>query len=172
MGKISNIVDSLNNDVCFQTSDNKRFRLRAAAIIIEDGSVLFATNDSENYYYSIGGAIELGETAEEAVKREVLEETGVPYEIDRLAFVQENFFKRNDGMLQGLECHEITFYFLMKSRGTKNLNSHSKTLNNTIDERMEWLEIDKLDQYEAYPMFFRESLKNLKPYVEHVVTHQ
>ena len=102
----------------------------------------------------------------------VQEETGVPYEIDRLAFVQENFFKRNDGMLQGLECHEITFYFLMKSRGTKNLNSHSKTLNNTIDERMEWLEIDKLDQYEAYPMFFRESLKNLKPYVEHVVTHQ
>ena len=60
----------------------------------------------------------------------------------------------------------------MKSRGTKDLNSHSKTLNNTIDEKMEWLEIDKLDQYEAYPMFFRESLKNLKPYVEHVVTHQ
>ncbi len=172
MSKISNVIDSLNSDVCFQTADNKRFRLRAAAIIIEDNSVLFATNDSENYYYSIGGAIELGETAEEAVKREVFEETGVAYEIDRLAYVQENFFKRNDGMLKGLDCHEITFYFLMKSRGTKELNSHSKTLNNTIDERMEWLEIDKLDKYEAYPMFFRDKLKDLKPYVEHIVTHQ
>ena len=112
--KISNMIDSINDDVCFQTSDNKRFRLRAAAIIIEDNHILFATNSSENYYYSIGGAINLGETAENAVKREVLEETGIAYEIDRLAFVQENFFKRNDGMLKGLICHEITFYFLMK----------------------------------------------------------
>ena len=112
MSKISNMIESINNDVCFQTADNKRFRLRAAAIIIEDNCVLFATNDSENYYYSIGGAIELGETAEEAIKREVLEETGVNYEIDRLAFIQENFFERSDGMLKGLKCHEITFYFL------------------------------------------------------------
>ena len=104
------MIDVLNSDVCFQTPDNKRFRLRAAAIIIEDGCVLFATNNSENYYYSIGGAIELGETAEDAVKREVLEETGVPYEVDRLAFVQENFFKRDDGMLKGLDCHEITLF--------------------------------------------------------------
>ena len=172
MSKISNIIESINNDICFQTKSNQRFRLRAAAIIIEDNSILFATNDSENYYYSIGGAIELGETAEEAIKREVLEETGVAYDIDRLAFVQENFFKRNDGMLKGLECHEITFYFLMKSRGSKQLNSCSKTLNNTIDERMEWLPIDKLDEYEAYPMFFREKLKNMNPIIEHIVTHQ
>lgn len=170
--KISNVINAINDDVCFQTADNKRFRLRAAAIIIEDNSILFATNSSEKYYYSIGGAISLGETAEEAVKREVLEETGVAYEIDRLAFVQENFFQRNDGMLKGFACHEITFYFLMKARGSKILNSHSKTLNNTIEEQMVWLDIDKLDQYEAYPMFFREKLKDLKPYIEHIVTKQ
>ena len=35
----------------------------------------------------------MGETAEEAVRREVLEETGLPYEIDRLAFVHENFLR-------------------------------------------------------------------------------
>ena len=172
MGKISNMIESINNDVCFQTNDNKRFRLRAAAIIIEDNSVLFATNASEKYYYSVGGAIEINETAEDAIKREVFEETGIAYEIDRLAFIQENFFKRDDGMLKGLDCHEITFFFLMKSRGSKQLNSHSKTLNNTIDETMEWLPIDKLENYEAYPKFFREKLKNLKPYVEHIVTHQ
>lgn len=34
----------------------------------------------------------MGETAEDAVKREVLEETGVAYEADRLAFIHENFF--------------------------------------------------------------------------------
>ncbi len=169
---ISNTLQQINNDVCFETLDKKRFRLRAAAIIIEDNHILFATNDSENYYYSIGGAIEIGETAEQAVLREVYEETGIKYEIERLAFVQENFFKRNDGMLKGLECHEITFYFLMKSRGTKTLNSHSKTANNTIDERMEWIPIDKLKNVIAYPEFFREKLKDLKPYVEHITTFQ
>ena len=100
--KLSNSIEMLNEDVCFQTKDNRRFRLRAAAIIIEDGCVLFATNDSEHYYYSIGGGVHLGETMENAVLREVYEETGIHYEIDRLAFIQENFFKRDDGMLKGL----------------------------------------------------------------------
>ena len=172
MVKISNAVDMINNDICFQTADKRRFRLRAAAIIIENGCVLFATNDLESYYYSIGGGIELGETAEEAVLREVKEETGVDYEIDRLAFIQENFFKRDDGMLKDLSCHEITFYFMMKSRGSQQLNSHSMTANNTIEERMVWLPIDKLSEYEAYPFFFREKLKNLPAYPEHIVTKQ
>lgn len=170
--KISNTLEQINNDVCFQTQDNKRFRLRAAAIIIENNQVLFATNDVENYYYSIGGGINIGESAEEAVLREVFEETGIHYEIERLAFVQELFFKRNDGMLKGLSCHEITFFFLMKPRGTQELNSHSKTLNNTIEEKMVWLPIDELEKYEAYPQFFAEKLKNMKPYVEHIVTRQ
>ena len=170
--KISNTLEQINNDVCFQTQDNKRFRLRAAAIIIENNQVLFATNDVENYYYSIGGGINIGESAEEAVLREVFEETGIHYEIERLAFVQELFFKRNDGMLKGLSCHEITFFFLMKPRGTQELNSHSKTLNNTIEEKMVWLPIDELEKYEAYPQFFAEKLKNMKPYVEHIVTWQ
>ena len=170
--KTSNTLEQINNDVCFQTQDNKRFRLRAAAVIIENNQVLFATNDAENYYYSIGGGINIGESAEEAVIREVFEETGVHYEIERLAFVEELFFQRNDGMLKGLSCHEITFFFLMKSRGTQKLNNHSKTLNNTIEERMVWLPIDELEKYEAYPQFFAEKLKNMKPYVEHIVTRQ
>ena len=170
MAKISNSIEMMNNDVCFQTEDNRRFRLRAAAIIIEDGCVLFATNEVEKYYYSIGGAIELGETAEQAVLREVYEETGVHYEIDRLAFVEENFFKREDGAMKGLDCHEISFFFLMKPRGTKEINSHSMTLNGTVEEKMCWLPIEKLGEVEAYPMFLRDKLKNMKPYPEHIVT--
>ena len=36
----------------------------------------------------------MGETSGQAVKREVLEETGVPYEIDRLAVIHENFLMK------------------------------------------------------------------------------
>ncbi len=168
--KLSNPITMNTNDICFQTTDNRRFRLRAAAIIIENNHILFASNASETYYYSIGGGVELGETMEHAVLREVWEETGIHYEIDRLAFVQENFFKRDDGMLKGLSCHEITFYFLMKPRGTQELDSHSTTQG--IPEHMNWLPIDTLGDYDVYPKFFIEKLKDLKPYPEHIVTIQ
>ena len=91
---------------CAFTEENRWFRYRAA-IIVEDGCVLFAGNEKEDYYYSIGGAVHVGETAEDAVRREVMEETGVAYEVDRLAVVHENFFDDNTGSLRGLHCHEI-----------------------------------------------------------------
>ena len=57
-------------DCCF-SRDGHWFRYRAAAIIIENGCVLFAGNDSEDYFYSVGGGVHMGETAENAVLREV-----------------------------------------------------------------------------------------------------
>ena len=95
---------------CGFTKENNWFRYRAAAIIIEDDCVLFAGNEHEDYYYSIGGGVHMGERAEDAVIREVFEETGVHYEIDRLAVIHENFFHENSGILKGLNCHEISFF--------------------------------------------------------------
>ena len=79
-------------DCCF-TSYNNWFRYRAAAIIVEDSCVLLVGNEKEDYLYSVGGGVHMNEKAEDAVLREVLEETGVRYEIDRLAVIHENFWK-------------------------------------------------------------------------------
>lgn len=154
---------------CGFTKDGGWFRYRAAAIIIENGCVLFAKNELDDYYYSIGGGVHLGEKAEDAVLREVFEETGVNYQVDRLAFIHENFFD-GTGTLSGLKCHEIAFYFLMKSRGTQELNSNSFTQG--VQEFMHWLPIDRLKDYTAYPPFFSEKLLHLSDTVEHIVTCQ
>ena len=100
---------------CGFTKEDKWFRYRAAAIIVENGCVLFAGNANTDYLYSIGGAVHAGETSEDAVIREVYEETGVHYEIDRLAVIHENFFNEDIELLKGLDCHEISFYFLYPS---------------------------------------------------------
>lgn len=156
---------------CGFTEGNKWFRYRAAAIIVEDGYVLFAGNERDDYYYSIGGAVHMGETAEDAVKREVFEETGVHYEIDYLAVIHENFFNDNSGALKDMDCHEIAFYFVMKSRGTRELNSNSYTQGGGR-ESMHWLPISELDKYKAFPSFMKEYLQSEHTGVEHIVSDE
>lgn len=157
---------------CKIVTDDKRFRYRAAAIIIEGGDILFAKNERDSYYYSVGGAVKVGESTEDAVRREVLEETGIAYEIEKLAFIHENFFEGDGGTLKkGVKCHELCFYYLMKPRGTKELNSNSSTTGG-VREFMHWLPINKLENYEAHPKFFIEELQKIKDHVKHIITKE
>lgn len=156
-------------DCCFSREGNW-FRYRAGAIVVEDGCVLMVGNERDNYLYSVGGGVHLGETAKEAVVREVFEETGVRYEVDRLAVIHENFFDSSDGLLSGLCCHEIAFYFLMKPRGTKQLNSDSWECG--IKEEMHWIPIEDLDKYTAFPSFLQEYLQNPQDELVHIVTDE
>lgn len=153
---------------CGFTKENNWFRYRAAAIIIEDGCVLFAGNANENYLYSIGGGVHMGETAEQAAVREVYEETGIRYEIDRLAVIHENFFNENSGTLKGLNCHEICLYFLMKPKGNQNLNSHSTT--HGVKEEMHWVPIKDLHKYRAFPSFMQDYLSKEHTEIVHIIT--
>lgn len=156
-------------DACMERA-GKWFRYRAVGIIIEDGHVLFVKNKEDPYYYSVGGGVHLGETSEDAVRREVLEETGVDYEIDRLVFIHENFFK-GSGSLGGMDCHEISFHYLMKPKGRRDFKFNS--INNYgLKESVHWLPIDRLDEYIAYPSFYRESLVDIDKHdrVEHIVS--
>lgn len=156
---------------CGFTKESNWFRYRAAAIIIENNCVLFATNEKENYLYSIGGGVHMGEMAEDAVLREVFEETGVHYEIDHLAIIHENFFNENNGALKGLDCHEICLYFLMKPRGTQELHSNSTTQQG-IKEEMRWIPIAELDKYKAFPSFMKDYLSKEHLGIEHIVTDE
>lgn len=163
-------------DCCF-TRDQYYFRYRAAAIIIEDGAVLMAGNDIDDYYYSIGGGVHLGETSEQAVIREVFEETGVHYEVDHLAFVNECLFY-GEGSLEGKECHGIEFYYMMKPRGTRELCCNNPGVGMMGGkEYMCWLPLDKLDEYKVFPTFFkrkffRDKLINPGKEIEHVVSDE
>ena len=155
---------------CGFTKEDRWFRYRAAAIIVENGCALFACNANDDYFYSIGGGVHHGETAEDAVVREVFEETGVRYEIDRLAVIHENFFDESSGSLKGLSCHELSFYFLMKPRGTQELHSNSMTQG--IKEEMRWIPIEDLDQYKAFPSFLKKYLCETHTGIEHFVTDE
>ena len=79
----------MNKDMCVACDDGI-LNVHAGAIIMKDGKLLMVSNGGD-YLYSVGGRLKFGETAKDTVVREVLEETGVQMEIDRLGFVHENY---------------------------------------------------------------------------------
>lgn len=145
------------------TNGHQRFRYRAAAVIIEEGAICFMSSPSEDYHYSVGGAVQFGETTEEAVLREVIEETGQQYEIDRLVCFHENFFSNSNGVLRGLDCHEICLYYLMKPKG--------KQFQGQIeDETVHWIPIQELENHRVFPTFIPQILKGLDMGIQHIIT--
>lgn len=157
---------------CSFVSDNHWFRLRACGIVINDNKVLMVRNDRDPYYYSVGGAVRHGETIENAALREVREETGVQLEIDRLVFIHENFFKgKPDGIFEGLSCHELAFYYLMKWEPNCVVNDSSLTLDG-LQEHLVWLDIDGLANTDlvVYPEFFEKELIENNLTLKHIVT--
>lgn len=62
----------------------------AAAVIRDDGSVVAIRRRDNGHWEPPGGILELDETIEEGLKREVREETGLDVEIDHLTGVYKN----------------------------------------------------------------------------------
>lgn len=91
------------NDIYMNTPSGD-FKLRAAALIINDGKLLLVNHRDFPGYYTIGGNIAHGETSVEAVEREAFEETGYHFKAERLVFVEERIFENH---------HEIVFFYLV-----------------------------------------------------------
>ena len=140
--------------------------IRVGAIIMKDGKILMVGNNRANYLYSVGGRIKFGETAEEAVAREVLEETGVHMEIDRLGFVHENYFYGDSPSNLGKLIYEISFYFYMKVPSDFEPLCESFTEDNSR-EHLRWVTLD--EEIKMYPEFFRAELKNPTDTVKHFI---
>lgn len=155
-------------DLTFRTGQG-RFNYRVGAIIIQDNKVLVVKNAKSSYYYSVGGRVHYNETCEAAVKREVLEETGVEMEIDRLAFFHENFFDERDN---GEHYHEISLYYVMKvPKNFLQMQCESFT-ENGVKEQLAWLPIENLKEYVVFPEFFATELPQLSDKVKNIVSIQ
>ncbi len=143
--------------------------VRVGAIIRKDGKFLMVGNDREDYCYSVGGRIQFGETSEEAVVREVFEETGVKLEIDRLGFIHENYFYGDAPYNLGKPIYEISFFFYMKTP------ADFEPVCDSFDEggakeNLVWLAPDSPIRF--YPAFFRTELLRPSEGVKHMVTDE
>ena len=153
-----------NSDITTQYGTGS-FNYRVGAIIINSNKILMATNCGSKHYYTVGGRVKLGESAHDAVLREVREEIKLPLTIDRLAFIHENFFT-----WESTPCHEIALFFLMKPNPLLNEAVFDMVKENYGNVSFHWLPINELDKHTVYPKFLRSELINLTDNVLHLVT--
>ncbi|MDE7390616.1 MAG: NUDIX domain-containing protein [Lachnospiraceae bacterium] len=156
----------MNSD-CTVEIDGGLINVRVGAIIMKGDKFLMVGNERQDYLYSVGGRVKFGETAEDAIIREVYEETGVKLEVSRLGFIHENYFYGDDPIKKNKLIYEISFYFYMKTPSDFEPKCKSFTEDN-CKEKLVWVTADSDIKY--FPEFFRTELNNPSSEIQHIVT--
>lgn len=146
-------------DISF-ISGNDKFNYRVCAMIISGNKILAMHDERSPYYFLPGGRVKIGETAEDAVIREVQEELGIVPKITRALWLNQAFFKED---VDNLNYHELCIYFLMDISDTALLLRGEKFTTNEGDltHTFEWLEFNRLKNEYFYPSFLKNDIFNL-----------
>lgn len=76
--------------------NNTKFNYRVATLIKNNNKILLHKSKEDDFYAIPGGRIMIGETSENALKREFLEEIGAKIIIKNYLGTVENFFEYNE----------------------------------------------------------------------------
>jgi 8-oxo-dGTP pyrophosphatase MutT (NUDIX family) len=73
------------------------WRVSAYVIVEKDDKILLLKNRTEKLYDIPGGGVEIGESVEEAVAREAMEEAGATVKLGDLIHYKQGWFKHGNG---------------------------------------------------------------------------
>jgi len=155
-----------------------RFHVRAAAVV-RDGDFVLLHRMADDLFWALpGGRVEVGETAEVAVQREMREELGAEVLVRGLQAVVENFFTHQERPQHGIELHfEVSLAdgsSLLRCEPFERIEDGGVGLNgnNASSTRLlfQWFDVGDLEALDVRPAFLRKSLR--KPWtagVQHFV---
>lgn len=144
-----------------------RFHLRAAAVV-RDGELVLLHRAADDPFWALpGGRVDVGETAEAAVRREMLEELGTVVKVERLLTVAENIFS-----YRGRPHHALEMHFnvslpagcsLLGSAPFERVEDGGVGLNGDAVQStrlcFRWFHVNELQSLDLRPSFLHDSLK-------------
>ena len=118
------------------------FRVAVSALIFHKGCVLLSHRSDIDWWNLPGGGVEVGETVDEAVCREVKEETGLEVEVESLVGVYSKPQKREivltfrchvtGGTLRATEETSESRYFLPNELPSNTLPKHPQRVEDAL----------------------------------------
>ncbi|KHD44610.1 NUDIX hydrolase [Streptococcus hongkongensis] len=140
---------------------NSTMEVRATVLLVRDRKLFLVKKGDK--YYTIGGALEFGETSLEAVSRETKEEVGIDVMNLQMAFIVENHFKINEK-----KWHNVEFHYIV---------------NPTIDPPLQmnepgmvlpcqWVPFEELESINLVPEFLKRELPIWNGQLKHIINKE
>lgn len=130
----------------------KEPRVRIAGILVENGKVLMIEQEKKGnrYWLLPGGGLDFGESFEECIKREFMEEAGIEVESEKLMFISESIAPDNSR-------HIVNLYFkVVKKSGDIKIGDEE------ILTDIKFIAADELCNYTVYPNIKSELVNYIK----------
>lgn len=153
-------------------TDDYNFKFRVSGLIIRNNKLLLVDMNNSGFLCLPGGYVELGETTEEAIKRELVEEIDKDVIVKKYLGVVENYFINKFFK----KMHEISFYYLMDFADA-NIKENNFTLiendkGHNIKLDFKWISIDELDKFDIRPHFLKDLFKNNDLEFNHLIFNE
>ena len=157
------------------------FVYRVAGVAIFDNKLLIHRSTKDDFWSLPGGRCEMLEISKNTLIREMQEEIGIDIIVKRPLYFVENFFH-----FEEKDFHELSIFYLMefptnsrwifenetffgKEQDFKNENDVYDAAG--LDLIFKWVSINEIENLRLYPLFLRKSLKDIKPFPEHIINH-
>jgi len=124
----------------------KNIDIIVRAVILDKDKILLCKKKGNNYYFLPGGHVEFGETAQQALTRELKEELNI--EADTIDYIGtiENFFEEANK-----KCHEINLVFYVDAK-----DASDKTPEDHIE--FYWKDIKELVGENVEPVTLKQAV--------------
>ena len=139
--------------------EDYKLNIRAACVIKHNNKVLLHKSDDKDHYCLIGGRVELGESSENTIKREIKEELDKEIDIKGYISTIENFFT-----FEGSKYHEYMFVYEAEFK-----NENDKLIEETLTNvegkdylKYYWMDLDEIDNVNIKPKVIKEIFKEEK----------
>jgi 8-oxo-dGTP diphosphatase len=131
-------------------------RLSVKAIIIREGRLLvLRCRDSKGVWYLLpGGGQEVGETLDQALRRECLEELGCEVRMGPLRFIRDYIARNHEFAATDPDTHAVELMFECDLESEPSL----ATKPDAMQEGFAWLELTKVPGSRLYPRILEKEL--------------